>query len=301
MISQYAIVAKVTATHCCVCRRRLTDAESVETGIGPICSKRFYDPLHTPTPEMVASALGHLQASDLPDTITDAVLAKQAHAREACNLLIYWASAHYEVREIVFKCSRVIRAFGYVKLADKLEEDRVKVSLKTALADPTHTEPCLVATLPYKGAFQADAAWVPGHGRLPEEGRKVRWTFPLAQRRMVDTLLGFHFGGELAFGDLGLYDMPTVSRQALDAVLAPFKSPARPSAATTPAAVRIVNNGSMLVEFWSPYNPKWVEEFKSTVDWQDRVWDPRAKCWRVRLKHIPALKTLALKHFGVQL
>ena len=112
--STHASITNITATNCCVCRAHLTDAESVEHGIGPICSKKYYNPLHIPTTKMVQEALGLLQASDLPDNIVDAFLKvvnnKRRNARKGSNILVYWASCNYQDRAEVFKCSKIIRA-----------------------------------------------------------------------------------------------------------------------------------------------------------------------------------------------
>jgi len=127
------VLAQVTASHCCVCRAHLTDAESVERGIGPVCSRRYYDPVHVPTEAQVMDTLGLLAVSNLPDHLIDAFLTlvnnDHTNARKASNLLVYWASAHYADRDEVFKCCALIRSLGYTELADKLEVDRTEAMI----------------------------------------------------------------------------------------------------------------------------------------------------------------------------
>ena len=157
--SHHAEVVKVVATNCCVCHAQLTDAESVEHGIGPVCSKKYYNPVHVPTEEMVKNALGLLAISGLAEVLLDAFLKvvsnDHTNARAGCNLLVYWASAHYKDRDEVFKCSAIIRALGYIELADKLEIDRTVGHIDDK---GDH----LVAFVGYRRGFQNDMDRIPG-------------------------------------------------------------------------------------------------------------------------------------------
>ena len=255
--STHAAMAKLTASHCCVCRAQLTDAESVEHGIGPRCSKRYYSPLHEPTDGQIKNALGLVACSDLPEPITEGFLKLvnsskgecHANARVACNLLVYWASCHYDSQDEVFKCSAIIRTLGYTELADKLEADRT-VAIVREHSD--HLE----VFVPEKYRFTSDMKGIPGTESLTtteqsptgqdvpkriKVGRKVGWKVPLDQKDYFEAVLGFHCGNELACGDGKIWKIPRKSWYDIKTFKFPVKQgPASTTTAPANGAIRLV-------------------------------------------------------------
>lgn len=308
-MNSYRDIAIITATHCCVCRASLTDSESVEHGIGPVCSKRYYNPRHTPTPDQIAAAIGWLAQSGLPDHIIDGFLAFVDtatginHARQASNLLVYWASAHYSDRDEVFKCSRIIRALGYVELADKLEQDR---TVAIILDKGTHIE----AFIPDQAKLSRDVRGIPGaqvkidpedqFQRQMKRGTKVGWVIPSTESDHFETVLGVHAGGELVCGTLGLRTIPP---KRWGDVLK-FRQPAPPTgtlSCTTPSGtlIQIVPDGSGHVGVYAPFNASFKDALKAQVPFKDRQWT--GTCWTVNDEYVPIIKTLVGQHFGAVL
>jgi len=310
----HAAIAQITASHCCVCRAELTDAESVEHGIGPVCSKRYYNPLHKPDASQIKNALGLLACSDLPEHIQDGFLKlvntkggePHANARLACNLLVYWASAHFDNRDEVFKCSAIVRTLGYTELADKLEADRT-VAIVREHSD--HIE----AFIPDKYRFRGDMRDIPGAEALTttessptgdtvekplKVGRKVGWKVPIAEKDYFLTVLGYHCGGDLACGDGRIWKIP--NKRWAD--LRPFKAPAQATTGTAPAngSIRLEDTPNGHVRVFTPYNTDFITDLKK-IPWKQRRWNPNARCWEVGKKYEGRAKELIKTHYGVAL
>lgn len=307
-------VVRIVATHCCICRRELTDAVSVEHGIGPVCSTKYYSQAHVPTEQQILEATGSLHAADLPEeAVIDAVLAEfdRNNARQACNILIYYASAHYEDRDRIFKIAAIVRDLGYVELADKLESDRTKVSIRTG--DDNGTKLIVVGVSQDTWKARSDFLRVPGARQLPKEGGKYRYAFPLSDkvRLLVECILGFHYGALLATVETGFMGKARTGITHIPrrtwADLEAFRKPQTPGAtavATTTAgkggAVRIVDpGGQSRIEFWSPFNQTWLDDMKHRVNNRRRSWT--GHCWQFDRDLMPLVKQLALTHYGVQL
>jgi len=127
-----AKATKILATHCCVCSTPLVDAKSIQAGIGPVCARKYLKNRDVETtPEEWGRAIDLLAGAKLvPDDVKGKALKRRDDARHVCNLLVYWASTNYSDKSYVFECSQIIRMLGYVKLADKLEQDRTSAWLE---------------------------------------------------------------------------------------------------------------------------------------------------------------------------
>jgi hypothetical protein len=305
-------LAQVTATRCCVCNARLTDAESVEHGIGPTCSRRYYNPKFLPTKDDLKNALGLLAVSKLPDHIIDGFLSlvgnNHANARKACNILIYWSSAHYDDRDEVFKCCTIIRALGYVELADKLETDRTVVTL---LDKGKYFE----AYTPTKHPIPRDIERIPGveplidpddqFKRQLKRGHKVGWKVPKAQGNYLMTVLGYYLGGKLSCGTAGIR---TISPKRYGELLA-FRRPTMPTAPTTGDnykgyPVHYARGDAVIVQLptgklgvYTPYHPQFIEGLKKAVPYRWRGWNPQYRRWEVDATRWPKLQPVILQFF----
>jgi hypothetical protein len=84
--------AKLVATQCAACRRPLVDAESVQTGLGPICREKY----------------------GVSQTCPD-------EARREANQLIYLIAARQSGIDVAMAAAR-LRELGFDKLADIVNE-----------------------------------------------------------------------------------------------------------------------------------------------------------------------------------
>jgi hypothetical protein len=299
---EYRQIARITATRCCVCSLPLTDAESVEHGIGPVCSRRYYNPAHVPSADQVATSLGVLATSGLPEDLIEGCLkfSDSGDARKLSNLLIYFASAHYDERSVVLTCSAVIRALGYVELADKLEQDR---TVALVLDNGDHFE-CYITP-----AHEADRnlGRIPGAEPLTvvdgtetlraKKGKKHGWKIPAAGKPHLDCVLGVAFGGKLMTTGNSVM-VKVIPRSYYD--LRAFTNPA-PAGVVAPTVVEahdgvsITERGEKL-EVRTPYNATFVAEIK-LLPYKDRRW-----CfgfWEVSARHLPTVRDLISRCYGV--
>lgn len=309
----HASIAQITATHCCVCRAELTDAESVEHGIGPVCGRKYYNPLHQPTAQDVMNALGLLAISELPDHIVTGFLTlvnnDRANARKGCNLLVYWASAHYNDKTEVFRCSAIIRALGYTELAEKLEIDR---TVALYYEKDGHLE----AFLPDNYSLTGNMKKIPGakplvdsetglNGHVTEtrikRGHKLGWFIPKVEEAHFLCALGVSLGSKLASGPQGVFNIQPRRWHELILLQTPAKT-AIPDLDTNPIVqlgnmlgtapttetilvqdgrVEVVDDHCGWLRVTTPYNAQFVAELKGRIDYKQRKWEPQSKCWKV--------------------
>ena len=308
--TDHSTLAQMTASHCCVCRAELTDAESVEHGIGPTCSDKHYDPLHRPTQKMVQGALGLLAVSELPDHIIDGFLRlvnnDHENARLGSNLLVYWASCHYDNRAEVFKCSAIIRALGYTVLADRLEIDRTAAHVVS-----TGTE--VVAYVGSKDRFEKDMTFVPGavKDKSSKVGSKTKWTIPLAEKDHFLCVLGVSYGGKLGCGNnpsgrsQRVWTIPPKRWSDLRVFRQPKTAPAPTSSGGTPTfqpgniCLNLAPGNTLEVK--TPYNASFVKALKDAVPYRDRKWDGDRRIWHVRASYFTAVTALIGQHYPGEL
>lgn len=174
-----APATKLVATHCCVCARPLVDAESVDSGIGPVCAERT----------------GLMRAS------------LSAEARAEANRIVH--------RLAILQCSpeaapllRRLREIGLVALAARIETrfaDLVSVRIE-------RREQGLALRFrkidgPKFAALVQDLRKVPG--RYFDQRAKVN-TIPdvSASRSALRRVLAIHFPGALLAGPSGLARIP---------------------------------------------------------------------------------------------
>lgn len=302
---KYSDVVQAVASHCCVCRRRLTDASSVQNGIGPICSAKYYSDAHISTEDQILHGTGSLMASDLPMSMVDAVLAQidRQRTRKACNILVYYASARYQDRETVFQIASIIRDFGYGLLAEKLEQDRTKVQLHKD-KDPDGNLRLILDLKNEKWEAQRELRTLAGHTRTRKKGRHFCWTFPEDALEMVECILGWLYGDVFAQVSVGIFGsakqgITRIPRQSW-ADLQALRSAALPPTSSTGSGttVRIVDQGGRF-QFFSPYNSVWLTEMKSCIRYKDRAWN--GSCWMFSSAVLPVVKRLAKIHYSVDL
>jgi len=285
----------------------LTDAESVRLGMGPICSQKYYKPDHQPTKQQVRNALGLLAISDLPSHIVDGFIKlvnnDRANARKGSNLLVYWASCNYDNRTEVFKCTAIMRELGYDELADKLEIDRTEARV---IDNGNDTVTVYVGT---KAGFMRDMDKIPGSNKVLQDkiGSKQRWDIPRKELNHFLCVLGIHYYGKLACGDL----LPCYTRvwkieRKYWSDLRKFRQPPSVSQTVqTPAP----SNGKVIpmdglalvleggwVGVYTPYNTFFLEGLRNQIRHTDRKWT--GKCWQIKASRIDTVTHLLRQHFG---
>ena len=255
--------------------------------MGPICSRRYYDPLHVPNADQIKVALGLLQASGLPKHIIDGFLAcvdnlegeEKDNARKACNLLIYWASCCYHDRDVVFCCASIIRALGYSTLADKLEIDRTSARIEDK-GDRLHV------MVGKKMVFVRDMKRIPGATKTDEvSGDKTGWVIPVEQKDHFMAVLGYHYGNGLACGGGNVFIIPYKGlrdlmyfrrRPAAQAISTPVPTPVPVSVPSVSVEKENPILGRMRLLFLQARkrNDEWLMEFLVSVAAKVKRGDP---------------------------
>lgn len=299
-MNDYALKARITATHCCVCRKVLTDAESIEHGIGPVCSRKYYDPDFLPNEKQVMNAIGLLQASGLPEHIIDGFLscvdnlegAEKNNARKACNLLVYWASCRYYDKDEVFRCAAIIRALGYGTLADKLEIDRTAARIE-------EKEWVLNVMVPSRDSrFLRDLHRISGTQKTDEvSGNKIGYTVPIHEKDHFMAVLGLHYGNELACGGGKVWVIPR--KRISDVLYFRTQQTPTPTPATVPTPKVFIKVMPGYAKVFTPFNANYINALKQVVPFRHRRWT--GECWEVTLVYLNAVKSLVHTHYGIVL
>jgi hypothetical protein len=122
---RYKLVYEGVCTHCAHCGQPLTDAESSQRGIGPICSKKGYTDEVEPIDPMEAM----LSLSQYPQLV-DYLNAKYKPQgnRGLANGLVRTASLNRRT-PVHAACTDALDALGYKKLASALRESLAVVEI----------------------------------------------------------------------------------------------------------------------------------------------------------------------------
>lgn len=170
MSYENAPATRLVATHCVACGRPLVDPISVEAGMGPDCREKY----------------GHAG----PEGVTEESrhdVAKRVHALAA------GVSAAEQVGHLL-----IIRAHGFEKLADRLEERMCAVEI-------SQVEGMLVLATPFDPSFVDDLkanTW----GRRWDAANK-RWLVPAddTSKKSIWAVIRRHFAGSIGRGPQGLF------------------------------------------------------------------------------------------------
>jgi len=175
----------LVATSCCVCGRTLLDAESLKSGIGPVCAEKV---------------LAGREAFD-------------AGVRAEVNRLVYELAAYGRDVRSIDRLGR-LRELGFGELVLRIEERlQSLVEVRTYLVPDIYPArvyaefPKLEDTAAF-GALVADLRGIPGRRWEDVAGVKgKRNTFPRTREasEAFRDLLGNHFPGRVVSGLKGLY------------------------------------------------------------------------------------------------
>ena len=164
-----APATKMVATACACCARPLVDARSVETGVGPECRRRHgFDVAEGPANWLGAfTALADVDPATY-ETPAYVAAVKAQDARAAANVLVYRIAAQQEGPAVV-AFTNAVRALGFVRLADRIADRLVTVTISRA-------DGRIEVVAPYRSE-EAVAALRAVPGRRWDRERKVT-TFP---------------------------------------------------------------------------------------------------------------------------
>jgi hypothetical protein len=279
-----------SSRNCCRCGKELTDAASLEAGIGPVCRKLDNAVLATMIPADAAAALSafsQIDASDTPETCHNTLgqvgadlLALDANKDwratvKRCEWLLSWGQPH-KVREAL---KGIIESLGYVGLLSVINGEAAKG--KTTI---TFEDGRLYMQGPNNKAGRIALKEIKGRMFHPKTDEvKPRWSVPAAQWAAFQTVIVKHW----------------VNHSGLqEAVEAAQSYKPEPKPVEKPkAAVTITETDDGWLKVKSPYNAAFISELKSAFYWKTRKWNGQEKVWEVDVSHKGALLSMIEEHY----
>ena len=143
------------ATHCAACGRTLTDATSIEFGIGPVCRKKYlYEDAYPIDDGMKLQLAVVLTDSALPEALAGRIgeACLDDNSRRAANLLVHAAST--EGAHAAIDAAHALRLLGYEVLANRVQQRLAKVHITV---EYNH----LIVQTPFNPAFLVAMRGIP--------------------------------------------------------------------------------------------------------------------------------------------
>ena len=178
-------VTALVATHCCLCGRALTDAVSLERGIGPVCAEKGGLDAEPGASDWTA-ARRHIPAG----------LVVEGDARRTANRVLYRVSANTTALEVPALVEG-LRALGFGAVATKLTERLAEEGAVTVRAEGDS----LRVEAPFSPAFN-DALRAAAPARRWDREAKA-WRVPTTARAGLWSALRAAFRGHALVTDTG--------------------------------------------------------------------------------------------------
>lgn len=287
--------------NCTRCWKELTDAASMEAGIGPICRNLDNELLARLIPSDLAAARASFEAVDLtavaPETLKTltevhgALFGDDSATRDDWRVevkRIEWALSFPANNAARADLTKVIASLGYVGLASLWNGEAA-----TGKATCTFTKGRLTVVGPRNKAARMAFRLIPGR-KFHDAGafaEKASWSFPAEQHAAFFSAIIKHYPNFT-----GLTEAIEAAKAAWAASPAPeAKRGAAPVAAAPKCSMKIEG---LFVKVSSPYKPEYITDLKSAFPYSDRRWNAGEKCWEVVAIHKAKVEDIIKKHFG---
>ena len=275
----------MTNRSCCRCRKDLTDAASMEVGIGPICRKLDNALLAKLIPadvESARTAAKKVLINELPaetfntfsNVLEDLEIGTDDWRKTVKRIewILSW-SPNWSDKETLIS---IVHALGYWGLAALLSGEAA-----TGLATVTLENGRLYLRGPRNKAGKDALKQVSGRKFHPaEDGIKASWSVPVSSAK--------------AFRECVITHWPNFT--GLDEALASVMTSAQPVAQV--AAVPTSSPGWLSIK--TPYNAAFVQDVKS-LPYRSRRWNGDARVWEIEEQYLPHVTELVSKHYGAAL
>lgn len=130
---RYQLIFNGSCSHCAHCGQPLTDAESIERGIGPVCSKKGYFEDPKEGVDEMQALISLAEFPDLMQYVTDVY--KPQGARKMMNFLVKICALNRR-SPVHLACTDAIECLGYKALASTLRESVAVIEVKPRQDDP---------------------------------------------------------------------------------------------------------------------------------------------------------------------
>jgi len=129
---RYELMFSGVCSHCAHCGQPLTDAESMQRGIGPVCSKKGYKDEVEPRDD-VEAIMALAEFPELADYMVKCY--KPKGNRDMVNALVRIASLNRRT-PVHAECTDAVDALGYTKLASALRESISSIEIYEVAEKP---------------------------------------------------------------------------------------------------------------------------------------------------------------------
>lgn len=303
--------------HCFRCDLPLTDAASLNEGIGPICRKLDNAILARLIPSDMAKVLEAYQQVDpltlAPETLSTfmgleaAFRADDASGREDWRKeakRIEWMLSHKQEWSNVKALKAVVLALGYVGLVALWNGEAA-----TGLASVFPIEGRIALQGPQNKAAKRAFQMIPGWAfhKVPHgEDHRPTWSVPADKIREFRMLVITHYPNfEGLLEALEAAEAYVAELKASTPVPAPVAAP-KPIAAATGTAIPVVSNGAISIvevdgklKVKTPFRVGYVSELrtmpKSTLP---REWLAKEQVWQFEVANKEQVLALVKKHYG---
>jgi len=291
---------------CVRCRKELTDAASMEAGIGPICRNLDNAVLARLIPSDVGAARAATNRLDLtavaPETLPTVMEILTTVGNETPSddwrvtvKRIEWVLSFYGNQPLRSVFTDVVRALGYVGLAALWDGEAA-----TGKASVTCMDGRLVVMGPRNKSANTAFKAIAGRKFHPASTLtpKAAWSFPAATHEAVFMAVVTHYPN---FS--GLEESIVAAKAFLASV--PVVAPVVAGTVEAPAAVAVpvekkcsIKSAGVLLKIHSPYNAGFIAALKTTIKWSDRRWNKGEQVWEVTANHEAEVKAMLTTHYG---
>jgi hypothetical protein len=289
---------------CVRCGKELTDAASMECGIGPVCRKLDNKLLAQSIPANLSLAQDCWNMIDIglfdgatyatAQNVSAALFADDAASRTdwrtEVKRLEWMLSFPTNVQgSLLPLTTSVVHALGYVGLAALWTG-----KASTGEATVTFVNGNLHVHGPRNADFRAAVKKVAGwrfHG--PVGDSQPSWSLPAAAADSFAMLVKTYYPNH----DAVTLSSVVTEAKAYVAALAPAPVPAHaPLKVPNMSKVRIEASSMEWLNVFAPFNANFIADLKLKLPSKMRRWNPVAKCWEVHAAHLSALKGMVATH-----
>ena len=190
---RHQLVLEGVCTHCAHCGHLLKDAESVERGIGPVCSKKGYHEDPKSSADATDAMIALSEYPELVDWLNKKYV--PGGVRKLVNGLVRTASLNRRT-PVHAACTDAVEALGYKSLASLLRESIATVEI-TEPQDHAGFYEIWIKKSDFSWSWQTDLRKVPGYRWVHGTGRQVRNLVPktVNNRAWLAQIVVKHFDG----------------------------------------------------------------------------------------------------------
>jgi len=296
--------AHIGQRFCSRCYKALTDAASMEVGVGPVCRNLDNALLAQTIPSNIEAAVAAYQSLDV-GTLSPEVV--NTFIKIETDLVADGAATRLDWREVVKRIEwmrsygmpsktdealiAIVKALGYIGIVSMWCGEASSGEATCSFADGR-----FIVSGPQNKAFRISIKKVSGyrfHYAKTGEDRPS-WSLPASQGAAFKSLVATHYPNHK-----GLQDALASAGAFLASQPAPEATPVAPAApepvqAAPSAYVKVAEGGALLLK--TPYNGGFIAEIK-TIPYKSRAWDGIDKVWKVSPEYKARALATLLKFF----